>query len=327
MLSPARSRSPAKPLAEPPASLGRATEQETSAAQPPNGCESSVTAAGSRPSEPSTHSEDDRSSLLRASRALDAIQIATTYDRKVHFHLHAGQTPVLSGTWDWELTVRGKQVKSSNEWTNVCWETNRDVVYSELQLELGSDLQIQRQILLARRDHFVFLADALIGTSEMDGEFRTVLPLAAGVRGTAVEETREQFLFRGRRPIATALPLSLGEWRREKGGDFDASTTLALTQSFQGRRTHAALFIDLDPNRRKKQLTWRHLTVAESLQIVGRDVAVGYRVQIGREQWLIYRSLAPAGNRTVLGQNFSTEFIIARFGANGTAEKMLEIIG
>ena len=64
-------------------------------------------------------------------------------------------------------------------------------------------------------------------------------------------------------------------------------------------------------------------TVAESLQTVGRDIAVGYRIQIGKEQWLIYRSLCASSNRTVLGQNYSTEFVVARFRPNGIAEKML----
>jgi hypothetical protein len=72
-------------------------------------------------------------------------------------------------------------------------------------------------------------------------------------------------------------------------------------------------------------VTWRQLTVGESLNVVSRDVAAGYRVQIGKSQWLIYRSLGTRGNRTVLGQNFSSEFVVARFRPDGTAEKLLEI--
>ena len=61
--------------------------------------------------------------------------------------------------------------------------------------------------------------------------------------------------------------------------------------------------------------TWRQLTVAEHLLPQPREVAVGYRVQLGYDQWLIYRSLAPRGSRSVLGQNVADEFVAARFDA------------
>jgi hypothetical protein len=72
-------------------------------------------------------------------------------------------------------------------------------------------------------------------------------------------------------------------------------------------------------------MTWRRLTVAESLNVVPADMAVGYRIQVGKSQWLIYRSLSPSRNRTVLGQNFSSEFVVARFLPTGKAETLLEI--
>jgi hypothetical protein len=65
--------------------------------------------------------------------------------------------------------------------------------------------------------------------------------------------------------------------------------------------------------------------VAESLQIVPPHVAAGYRVMVGKHQWLIYRSLAPAANRTLLGHNLATEMLIARFDRNGEVEPLIEI--
>jgi hypothetical protein len=71
--------------------------------------------------------------------------------------------------------------------------------------------------------------------------------------------------------------------------------------------------------------TWRQLTVAENREILPSDVAVGYRVMVGKEQWLIYRSLGKPGNRTVLGHNLVTELLIARFDRQGEVEPLLEI--
>jgi hypothetical protein len=61
------------------------------------------------------------------------------------------------------------------------------------------------------------------------------------------------------------------------------------------------------------------------MEVLPRDRAVGYRAQSGRGQWLIYRSLGPAGNRTVLGQNIAGEFCAGRFRRSGKLEEWIEI--
>ena len=53
--------------------------------------------------------------------------------------------------------------------------------------------------------------------------------------------------------------------------------------------------------------------------------AVGYRVQVGPEQWLMYRSLTAAANRTLIGQNLSSEFLFAGLNTDGEASSLVEI--
>ena len=105
-----------------------------------------------------------------------------------------------------------------------------------------------------------------------------------------------------------------GGWRRVPAG---------------GRRENPRLYVpllfDLAPPRVSTRRTWRQLTVAEHLTSQPRDVAVGYRVQLGNTQWLFYRSLAPRSNRSVLGQNLSNEFVAARFDLDGGLEELIEI--
>ena len=62
-----------------------------------------------------------------------------------------------------------------------------------------------------------------------------------------------------------------------------------------------------------------------TLAPVPPEVAVGFRVSIGQEQWIIYRSLARLGNRTLLGHNLATESLIARFGKDGEVTSIVEI--
>ena len=63
----------------------------------------------------------------------------------------------------------------------------------------------------------------------------------------------------------------------------------------------------------KKPFTWRNLTVGEDLRIVGADEALAFRVQIGKQQWVIYRSLAQPVRRTALGMHTLSEFLAGRF--------------
>ena len=100
---------------------------------------------------------------------------------------------------------------------------------------------------------------------------------------------------------------------------------LHLTLNASSRRLYAPLFVDLSARRWVEKRTWRQLTVAERLQIQPSEVAVGYRVQLGRKQWLIYRSLAESANRTLLGQNLSQEFVAARFDSDGFLKELIEI--
>ena len=58
---------------------------------------------------------------------------------------------------------------------------------------------------------------------------------------------------------------------------------------------------------------------------LGRHEAVGFRVQVGQEQWLLYRALDTPRNRTVLGCNVACEFLLGRIKASGEVARTLEI--
>ena len=129
------------------------------------------------------------------------------------------------------------------------------------------------------------------------------------------------------------LPLALPEWRSiaqceelsvERGPRRSAGA-IWLRQFAPARRLFAPLWFDLDPRRAGQPLTWRALTVAESRQAQPADTAVGFRVAVGKRQWLVYRSLAAAANRTVLGHNLSTETLVARFHKDGRVESLIEV--
>jgi hypothetical protein len=282
--------------------------------------------AASQP-EPFIHSEWSMAALLRGSWASAAPRVAVAYgEQKVYCELLAGEQLLLRGDWQAEVSIDGWNWKPESDWEEVCWHTDEDVVYLELETKLTDGWKLQRQMMLATQEKFVFLSDAVLGEQPAQLGYRGVLPLQAGVKFLPAAETREGFLA-NKRAQAMVLPLALPEWRSETGrGELKAVPDgLELTQTQTGRRLYAPLWIDLRSDRLRKECTWRQLTVAEQLAIQPRDVAVAYRVQSGSDQFAIYRSLAKKANRTFLGQNLVHEFFAARFKSDGTTQTLLEI--
>jgi hypothetical protein len=241
--------------------------------------------------------------------------------------LIAGGDVLFSGTCNISLTLDGAPLLPVAGWDHVCWVSDGDADYLELQLSLEQDVRIQRHLLFAREDRFLFWADAVLGAQPGRLEYRCTLPLAEGIAFEPAAETREGSLLGGRRR-ATVLPLALPEWRAEPsaGRLSQVERGLELSQTAtHARALFAPLWIDLAPRRLARRVTWRQLTVAEDRTIQPADVAAGYRVAVGREQWLFYRSLDECGNRTVLGHNLVTEFFAGRFGRDGVAEPLMEI--
>ncbi len=236
--------------------------------------------------------------------------------------------PLLLGAWAFDTTCDGKPVQPAGEWEELCWENRKRFDLLELGLELTDGLRLERQLLFARDDRVLYLADAIISGDRSARRIRHSfsLPLAHGATWQPEAETRDGLLVQ-QRTRSAVLPLALHEWRCDpRGGSLDEQNQrLVLTQESHGAALCCPLVIDFDCKRSKRERTWRQLTVGEELEAVPRDVAVGFRAQSGRDQWLFYRSLAPASNRTVLGQNFAGEFCAGRFLATGELREWVEV--
>jgi hypothetical protein len=313
----------------------------------------------------SYHCEWSGVSVLRPQWRRGGTRVALAFGAQ-HMQLEVctGRDVLLSGEWKAEVTLDGRRLEPVGTWEESCWLTNRWVDYVELQLPLSENVMLQRHIVLPREDGFLFLADSVVGhnwrpsrrddldhasgphpvgngtaiatqngTSHLAAphaiNYHATMPLASAISFKPEEETREAILS-GSRDRALALPLALPEWRTDpRIGSFTCNDgVLSLRQSNPGTSLVAPLFFDLRRKRFAGPRTWRQLTVAEERKIQPPDRAVGYRVQVGEKQWIIYRSLTPRGNRTLLSHNLSTEFLVARFdvvdGA-GSVDPLVEI--
>ena len=276
------------------------------------------------------NSELSQLAVLRPGWKTADPRFTVAYDKQqIRAELACGRDIVASGIWNPEIEWSGAPLKPVSEWEEVCWTSDHDVDYLELELSLTGDVRIQRHILLAREDRFLFVADAILGQRPGRIEYRSALPLTPRARFLPAKESHEGQLACSN-VCGLALPLALPEWRSAAscGSLSTIDNELVLRQSAEkARAMFAPLLIDLSPRRLSKPFTWRQLTVAENRQILPHDAAVGYRVQLGAQQWMIYRSLGQRGNRTLLGHNLVSEFLVARFPSNGVIESLLEIEG
>ncbi len=61
---------------------------------------------------------------------------------------------IWSGPSDPVLCVAGHPLAIEREWVELCWFSDHDVDYLEIEAQMTGGWVIQRQMLLARRDQF-----------------------------------------------------------------------------------------------------------------------------------------------------------------------------
>lgn len=275
------------------------------------------------------HSEADQVSILRTDWCGDGVQVAVDWSSpEMRIEMFVGSREVLRGRIPPRVRAAGNHCEPIGSWEEVCWESNVDVDYLELEIALAGDVRLQRQIILTRRDGVLFVADAVLAPNTTKLNCETALPLVAGCDFTPAEETREAIALIGKQRLLL-LPLALGEWRTEScSGDltFEAGKIVLRQQAAAAEALYAPLALVYDRKRAKRECTWRRLTVGENLRLVPPGEACGYRWQLGKEHWLAYRSLTEQrANRTVLGINLQTNFLLSRFTTAGESEPLIEI--
>jgi len=279
---------------------------------------------------PGYYNAPAKMALLRRARQAPHDELLVDFSRPdVQIELRGTGRLLASGAWTWQASVASQTLVCHGSWSEVAWRRTKECDCLEIELALSDGWRLRRQMLLARKDRFLLLADALCGPAAAAAEIRYshALPLAADAALIPQGETRDGSIVTGSRQKACVVPPALAEWRTEfcHAELTSSGNLLMLQQAALGRNLYAPLWIDLDPRRLRRSVTWRRLTVAENLAKVPRDVAAAYRIQAGRQQWAIYRSLARAANRSFLGYNTLASFACLRVLEGAKTEEILEI--
>jgi hypothetical protein len=203
--------------------------------------------------------------------------------------------PFLFGLWTYTIQLGTKTLRPVGNWTEVSDVQENQCDYRKIELPLENHYRLQRSVLLDHQDKVMLLGDAVV----QDAAYTT------GVAAKRTSLAYRSSLNCSKKRKYKVLPESVVQEKSLASIGYQIQTA--------GTALFAPLFFDLDAQRLSKKRLWQPLTVGENLQRVPDDRAVGYRVQLGKEQFLIYRSLTPLANRTVLGHNLIDEFCFARF--------------
>ncbi len=303
---------------------------------------------------PSNQSDWAKFALLRSDFSVEADSVAIAHHQPLpQLDVTALGRSLIHGDWDLKLTIGGAVVELAEEWSCVCWQSDPDADYIELQMAGPGKLRVERLIMLSRKERFLIVADSISGVASLDAspklrgenqfsngatkkatgstrqriEYESRLSLCDGMVGSCDGTTREGRVT-GKRLKARIFPLSVPQDRvHSTPHDFSiAGNEIVLKQVAEGEGLFAPLVFVWHPERTRVDATWRTLTVTEDLQVVGPDIAVGYRLKLGAYQLLISRSLKKTGNsRAVLGHHTRNETIIATFDENGDVEPILMV--
>ncbi|MBX3436897.1 MAG: hypothetical protein KF861_05340 [Planctomycetaceae bacterium] len=252
--------------------------------------------------------------------------VITHHQPTIQICLTAFDRLLLYGAWPVEVSVDGSPVVLPGEWSSVCWFSDEDADYLELQQD-ADNVTVCRQILLSRVDHWLFAADAVVGPDDAGIELTTRLPLAEGVTAAAGRWTREVTVSQGKLS-AVAYPLALEQQRVDHArGDLEVQNEQLVLRQDGGRGgVYAPLMFDWSPDRRRGPSLWRRLTVAEDGVIMTPGVAAGFRLRVGKHQWLYYRSLKKGQTaRSVLGHHTPHETVIAEFSTTGQVQPLIMV--
>lgn len=249
-----------------------------------------------------------------------------------------GRGAALIGQWLTTIEVDGADQSPVGTWSVSVEYSDDDVHYLEFEQPWSGGVRLQRQVMLIREDRCVLLADAVIREPHLPPArigYATRLPIDTDMKLSPDGETNEHWIEDpdGRRR-GLVLSLQSNEWRVGPSAVKVEATpehqirlqAISQPPSDNGGSVYAPLWLDFQQRRFDRPRTYRSLTVGDTLRIVDPDEAVAHRIQLGSEQWVVYRSLRGTRNRTFLGRHLIADFYCARFQTgDGSYEDLVTI--
>ncbi|MEM9646541.1 MAG: hypothetical protein AAF989_16230 [Planctomycetota bacterium] len=282
-------------------------------------------------------------------------RVAVDYgNEECQLEVYAGRDRFIAGSWQVMLTINGEEQIAQGDWESTCEFSDDDVHYLEFEQPWSGGLVLQRQILQIRDERCVMLADAVLPDPNLESpgphlqdpkaipqeiRYTSRLPLDPTLVPHPEAETREIYFckrpkFVPETPLRSAkvmaIPLSANEWRvGPTGSELHVTDESCLVCTSKAtNHLYSPIWFDFSPRRFKRKRTWRPLTIADELRVVEPDEATAYRLQMGSEHWMLYRSLGAQRCRSVLGKHLIADFFAGRFHpGDGGLEELVTVEG
>ncbi|MDR1923109.1 MAG: hypothetical protein LBQ66_01950 [Planctomycetaceae bacterium] len=271
----------------------------------------------------------------------------------MQFGLFVGKKEVLSGTWQALLWHNGDLLQNVSEWNESYSQKEDGYELTIIEIQLEMDFMLRRYFLLDEVDKIFITGDAILHASLNNPKnqdqkehynntpnlaYESIYNLSErfiishGYANSGQNKKRNNnsqkndILFRPVpkndqmfKPLFRVIPLVMSELTFLQA----KQDRLHLRQDCVANAMFAPLFFDFKRTRLERDFSWCELTVGEELEKVQHDKAAGFRIQLGKEQFLLYASLTQPANRTLLGHNLIDEFCFAKFDPKKGVETLV----
>lgn len=280
---------------------------------------------------PSWQSDDAETACLRTTWEADAgIATLAFQEDPVSLELVVDGMPLFAGPWGLSIAEDGDELELEDAWECVCWYSDEDVDYCELQLEFDGGPKINRLIMLSRFRKFAVIADVASECSAERLELISQLPLVDELKAARVPGSREWRIKGNRRDIRLfplALPQDAGYGTAGKmeleSEDGAGMPNLVHSNVSESGGLFAPIVIDWSAERRDAEVEWTPLTVTETFEL-DRTGAGAFRLKCGKQHLVLYRAVRETPRyRTVLGYMTESETVIADFTKDGELQEIL----
>ncbi|MCL2744320.1 MAG: hypothetical protein FWE67_10755 [Planctomycetaceae bacterium] len=242
---------------------------------------------------------------------------------EVQLGVNSGKTRVCFGNWKYDILLNGVKLLPDGNWEETCSNQDNDCDYLEIELPLTENCTLQRFFLLDHKDKLFLCGDTVMREDELNKpcslEYETALPLSENLQ--MLKRSKSGALLFGNqkeKQVCRLFPFfSQTDARVSDEHHFKAVQN--------GSALFAAFCIDLHPQRFGTDCNWKPLTVGEERQKVSPDGAAAFHFQLGKQDFLLYRSMSAPANRTFFGHNLIDDFCFARFDAKKGVEGLVEV--
>ena len=280
--------------------------------------------------ETSSQSDWAESAILRSGLQADADLCLVNWDEPASaIHLAVLGTPLLSGIWTSEVIVDGETVGPIEGWGCSCWFSDEEAAFVELESDPTDSLHVVRHVMLSLKERIGVVCESVTSTdSNATVGLINQLPLAANPLAVTNSITREIALHAD--CVSTrVIPAWLEDDRVQHTIGRCEKIDNALVSAGEGLGgATVPLIFDWHPERQALDADWNRLTVTEDRAVVSAQNASGFRVRIGKQQILIYRSLRSGEfPRAVMGLHTLNETVYGRVKKSGEIAPLVLVDG